>query len=100
MALITHPKLLLLDEPYGPLDPYSHGQLVEKIHALVKAEIIVVLSTHVLPDNHPPDRAVVLEQGAVIQDLALDAHPEQVWNQFPHRLLQGSLSAVRNPLDA
>ncbi len=100
MALITHPQVLLLDEPFGPLDPHSQSHLAKKIHGLVQGEVSVLLSTHVLPNNHPPDRAVVLDQGVFIEDSALDTSTDQVWSQLPHRVLQDSLHTARNPNDA
>lgn len=98
MALITRPNLLLLDEPFGPLDPYSQSHLATILQGLVQDGASVLLSTHVLPDNDPPTRVVVMDQGAFIQDMSVDGSFGQTWSTLPSRVLQNALRAVReNP---
>ena len=100
MALITRPQLLLLDEPFGALDPYSQSHLADKIRQLAAEGQSVVLSTHVLPDNAPPHRIVILDQGHLVQDASLEA----IWNPdddgpigaLPQRILTKVLGTVRS----
>ncbi len=98
MALVTQPNLLLLDEPYGPLDPYSQSHLATILRSLVQDGVSVVLSTHVLPDNDPPDRVVVMDQGVFLQDISVEMSHDQAWSTLPSRMLYDALSEMRrNP---
>jgi len=47
-ALIHKPKLLILDEPLGGLDPKSARIVKDLIHKLAKEGVTTILSTHVL----------------------------------------------------
>lgn len=68
MALITQPSLLLLDEPFGPLDPYSQEFLARYLAGLSATGVSILASSHLLPDADPPDRVLVLDQGELIED--------------------------------
>lgn len=50
MALINHPKLLILDEPTNGLDPIGIGELRELICSLPQQGITVILSSHILSE--------------------------------------------------
>lgn len=45
-ALLHHPSLVLLDEPFTGLDDASAALLIERLHGLRAAGAIVVLATH------------------------------------------------------
>ena len=49
VAMLTNPKLLLLDEPTAGLDPRERVRFRNLIHALA-ADRIVILSTHIVSD--------------------------------------------------
>jgi len=66
MALALQPKLLLLDEPFGPIDPVSAEELWTALRAAAADGSGVLLSSHQLPDGAVPDRYVVLEDGQVL----------------------------------
>jgi ABC-2 type transport system ATP-binding protein len=70
-ALIHNPKLLVLDEPMTGLDPNQ----IQEIRSLIKSlspETTILLSTHILQDiSAICDRILVLNQGQLVQDLAL-----------------------------
>jgi ABC-2 type transport system ATP-binding protein len=66
MALALQPRLLLLDEPFGPIDPVSAAELWAALRAATDRGAGVLLSSHQLPDDAMPDRYVVLEDGAVL----------------------------------
>jgi ABC-2 type transport system ATP-binding protein len=98
MALITKPEFLLLDEPYGPLDPDSQIFLAKYLAELTAVGVSILLSTHVLPDEGAPHRILVMEQGRLV----LDALVEDVmasWNitvgSLPHNVLTRALATVR-----
>ncbi|MEG0932959.1 MAG: lantibiotic protection ABC transporter ATP-binding protein [Lachnospiraceae bacterium] len=50
MALLNHPKLLILDEPTNGLDPIGIGELRELIRSFPKQGITVILSSHILSE--------------------------------------------------
>lgn len=50
MALLNHPKLLILDEPTNGLDPIGIQELRELILAFPKRGITVILSSHILSE--------------------------------------------------
>lgn len=70
-AMIHHPQLLILDEPFNFLDPTSQSvikQLLKKYHEEHNATVII--SSHNL--NHTVDicsRIALMEHGKIIRDL-------------------------------
>jgi ABC-2 type transport system ATP-binding protein len=66
LALMLRPKLLLLDEPFGPLDPVSASELWSEFGEAAAAGAAIILSSHQLPHGALPDRYLVLEHGAII----------------------------------
>lgn len=70
-AMIHHPRLLILDEPFNFLDPTSQSvikQLLKKYHEEHNATVII--SSHNL--NHTVDicsRIALMEHGKIIRDL-------------------------------
>ncbi len=68
LALLIRPPLLLLDEPFGPLDPEAAGKLWAQLAAHRAGGMAVLLSSHSLPPAARPDRFLVMEQGRLIAD--------------------------------
>lgn len=50
LALLNHPKLLILDEPTNGLDPIGINELRELIRSFPKQGITVILSSHILSE--------------------------------------------------
>ncbi len=50
IALLNHPKLLILDEPTNGLDPIGIEELRELIRSFPKQGITVILSSHILSE--------------------------------------------------
>ncbi|MGG6313662.1 AAA family ATPase [Paenibacillus macerans] len=50
IALLHHPKLLILDEPTNGLDPIGIQELRELIRSFPQQGITVILSSHVLSE--------------------------------------------------
>ena len=50
IALVNHPKLLILDEPTNGLDPFGIQELRELIRSFPKQGITVILSSHILSE--------------------------------------------------
>jgi ABC-2 type transport system ATP-binding protein len=65
-ALVTHPPVLLLDEPTTGLDPASRQELWEVIETLVADGTTVLLTTQYLEEaDRLADRIVVIDKGLV-----------------------------------
>jgi len=71
-ALVVRPKLLLLDEPLGPLDAELRGELVERLRELQRSFALTILQVTHDPHEveHVVDRTLRLEAGRIV---ALDA---------------------------
>jgi heme exporter protein A len=63
-ALIHHPRLVLLDEPFTGLDGPSSDALALRLRALARAGTVVLLATHDVDlADQVLDRAMVLQNG-------------------------------------
>ncbi|WP_058187670.1 ATP-binding cassette domain-containing protein [Terracidiphilus gabretensis] len=74
-ALAAEPKVLLMDEPFGALDPLTRAEMQEMMRDLMaRMQKTVVLVTHDLDEAlYLADRIVLLSSGKVIADLAPEA---------------------------
>jgi len=66
MALILSPRLLLLDEPFGPLDPIAVEYIWRQFITYREQGASFVISSHQLPANVQPDRYIVINDGQVL----------------------------------
>ena len=70
-ALLSEPKILILDEPFTALDPTSQIRLKRMLNELKTAKkMTMLISSHDL--NHVTevcDRIMVLEKGVVVRDI-------------------------------
>jgi ABC-2 type transport system ATP-binding protein len=70
-AIISHPEVLILDEPFANLDPSSQIRLKSILKDLqLKAQLTMLISSHDL--NHiaeVSDRIVILDKGKPVKDL-------------------------------
>ncbi len=83
-ALAPRPKLLLLDEPFGGLDPNAREELMASLLACVENQAqSILIATHQLDvAARLADRVVVLEEGCVthsgtVEDLLPEKTPPQ-----------------------
>jgi osmoprotectant transport system ATP-binding protein len=81
-ALAVSPRLLLLDEPFGALDPETRDELGDRLLALHRAQgLTTIMVTHDLADALlRADLMVVLDGGRVVAcgppaEVAADPHP-------------------------
>jgi ABC-2 type transport system ATP-binding protein len=98
-ALLHEPKLLVLDEPLGGLDPLSRHQLKEIVLVLAKNGTTILFSSHILSDvQDVADRIGILSRGRLMQVGTLDelktqlsprqavevllSFPTDKWHQF------------------
>lgn len=77
-AIAARPRLLLLDEPFGALDPAIRAEMQDELRALVKRlGCTVILVTHDISEAFAvADRIVLIDRGRLVQigspvDLAL-----------------------------
>lgn len=72
-AVMHEPKLLVLDEPLGGLDPASRLKVKELIRELRNKGTTVIFSSHILSDVQDiADRIAVLNRGRLLQLGTLD----------------------------
>jgi len=73
-ALVSHPRLLLLDEPLGALDALTRLGMQQLIESLWKEQrFTALLVTHDVEEAvYLADRVVVIEEGRIALDLPID----------------------------
>ena len=79
-ALAHDPKLLLLDEPTGGLDPVARGEILDDLQAFIEdGEHTVMLSTHITSDlDRIADRILIVSHGR----LRLNEDKETLMEQY------------------
>jgi ABC-2 type transport system ATP-binding protein len=85
-ALVSHPRVLFLDEPTVGLDPRIRAELLDVIAELrLRFEMTVVLTTHYLDEaDRLCDRIAVMHRGEIV---ALDS-PEALRGRFGLELVE------------
>ncbi|MBU2604122.1 MAG: ABC transporter ATP-binding protein [Actinobacteria bacterium] len=72
-ALIHRPRLLLLDEPAGGLDPRGRAELRDILKGLAADGVAVLISSHILSELADMCTAVtIIEQGSVVASGSVD----------------------------
>lgn len=73
-ALAAEPKILLMDEPFGALDPLTRAEMQDMLRDLLRRlGTTVLLVTHDLDEAlYLADRIVLLGEGKVVANLARD----------------------------
>jgi osmoprotectant transport system ATP-binding protein len=73
-ALAAEPGILLMDEPFGALDPLTRAEMQDMLRALLQhLQTTVLLVTHDLDEAlYLADRIVLMSEGRVIANLARD----------------------------
>jgi ABC-type multidrug transport system fused ATPase/permease subunit len=66
-ALVSAPRILLLDEPTSAVDPESEGMIVEALTRL-PGSLTTLVVTHRLSLARTADRVLVLVEGRVVED--------------------------------
>jgi osmoprotectant transport system ATP-binding protein len=82
-ALAADPPLLLLDEPFGALDPVTRRELQDEFRAITRrlGKTAVFVTHDLVEATRVADRIALLAEGSVVAtgaltDLALSRHPE------------------------
>jgi putative phosphonate transport system ATP-binding protein len=90
--LVTHPRIVFMDEPTGGLDVSVQARLLDLLRALVRAEgVAVVVVTHDLAVARLlADRLLVMRDGVVVESGLTD----QVLDDPQHPYTQLLVSSV------
>ena len=73
LALVGHPKLLILDEPTNGLDPLGIQQLRNLIAEFKQKNITIVISSHMLSDvEHLADNIGIIGEGKLLLEQSYD----------------------------
>ncbi len=68
-ALINEPKILILDEPTTGLDPQARHLIWDRIEALKKEGVTIILTTHYMDEaTQLCDRIVIMDHGKIIEE--------------------------------
>jgi len=67
-ALLTQPRLLLLDEPTTGVDPVSRREFWELIHAVHDQGVAVLFSTPYMDEAEYAHRMLLLNEGRVLEE--------------------------------
>lgn len=72
-ALLTRPKVLILDEPTSGMDPLSLHLVHSVLQDAAKAGAAVLISTHHLEEvNTYCDKVAILEEGRLLEEISLN----------------------------
>lgn len=90
-VLANHPKLLLLDEPTGGLDPLFRQEFLNILQGLVEEENMgVIISTHITTDlDKIADYIMILDKGNIISLTT----KEELMDEY--RLIKGPREILR-----
>lgn len=88
-ALAAEPSLLLMDEPFGALDPIIRGKAQDDLLEIQRRfGITVIVVTHDMEEAfHLGDRIAVMDRGRILQDAGPVEILAQPANDFVQRLV-------------
>lgn len=84
-ALVTHPKFLLLDEPFVGIDPIAVGEIQDIVGRLRKRGLGILITDHNVRETlSTTDRAYIMFEGKILlegtsQELAEDPIARQIY---------------------
>ena len=80
LQLVTKPKILLLDEPFGDLDPITLRDVANYLKRINDkyGTTIVLISHHIPLIKEISDRVILIDRGKVV----MEGDPEEVCNRF------------------
>ncbi len=99
-SLVNRPELLILDEPTTGLDPQSRHQVWEKVAALKKMGLTVLLTTHYMEEAASLcDRLMIIDHGKIL----VEGGPDELITRHAGRQvieIEGADAALRDYLAA
>ena len=101
-ALVSHPRVLFLDEPTVGLDPRIRAELLEVIAGLrSRFEMTVLLTTHYLDEaDRLCDRIAVMHEGHIVANDSPDALRGRFGGELIELRIDGDGSAALDALRA
>jgi osmoprotectant transport system ATP-binding protein len=102
-ALAAEPKILLMDEPFGALDPLTRAEMQDMLRDLLKrVRTTVLLVTHDLDEAlYLADRIVLLGDGNVLANLARAEFLQSEQSEivaYARAFRRGQTAASANPI--
>ena len=90
-ALATDPMVLLMDEPFGALDPLTRAEMQTMLRELLRrVGVTTLIVTHDLDEAlYLADRVVLLEEGHVVADL-----PSAEFRESPNEAVRTYVAAT------
>ncbi len=86
-AIVHHPDLLILDEPFGGLDPLGRREMKKLISELNQEGVTVLISSHILYElDEMSTRMVLIHRGQTLAE-GPPAEILSIIDQFPHQIL-------------
>jgi putative ABC transport system ATP-binding protein len=68
-ALVTHPSIILADEPTGNLDTKSSSEILELFHRLNAQGITIIFVTHDAEVGSETNRVILIRDGQITGDM-------------------------------
>lgn len=82
-AIVHHPKLLILDEPFNGLDPIALAGVRGLMRKLADEGIAILLSSHLVGEvRHMADRMGILSDGYIKQEFSVEEKVSECGEQF------------------
>ena len=97
-ALAADPEVLLMDEPFGALDPITRDQLQDELKNLQKeVQKTIIFVTHDIDEALKiADRIVIMQEGMIVQEASPEELLEKPANDFVRSFI-GEERLIRQP---
>lgn len=97
-ALAANPKLILMDEPFGALDPITRAELQQEFQRIQEAlNLTVIMVTHDMTEALlMADRIAVMKDGKMLQV----GTPRQLLNAPEHEFVQKMIALPKQRADS
>ncbi len=82
-AVLTKPKLLILDEPTSEVDPNTRREMWAQFFKLTESGISILVSTHLMDEAERCHHLTILNNGVKVADGKTSA----LKNDFPHHVV-------------
>ncbi len=97
-ALAAEPELMLMDEPFGSLDPITRNQLQDELkHLQQKLQKTIVFVTHDMDEALKiADRIIIMKDGSIVQEGSPEEILQNTENDFVCNFI-GKERLIRRP---